>query len=214
MFPDGGPPHIVTFAQTFAVGKFAVTFSEWDACVTAGGCDKYVPKDLGYGRGRLPVVYVNWQDAHKYTQWLSKKTGKKYRLLSEAEWEYVARANTTTAYYWGDEVGTNNANCGGCGSEWDTHKLAPVGSFAPNNFGLYDMLGNVWQWTEDCWHKDYVDAPSDGDAWIARGDCSKRVMRGGGYQNPSFIIRAANRNSDKPTDRSYSIGFRVARAYP
>lgn len=210
MFPDGRPAHIVTIKRSLAVGKYSVTFDEWDACVAAGGCGGYRPKDLVWGRGRLPVANVNWQDAQNYTQWLSKKTGKQYRLLSEAEWEYAARAGTTTARYWGEDIGSNHANC--CGSQWNETKLAPVGTFAPNGFGLHDMLGHIWQWTQDCWHKDYSGAPADGSAWIDGGNCTKRTMRGGNYQSPSYIVRVANRNLDDAAGRAYGIGFRVARA--
>ena len=114
-----GPQHWVTFAQQFAVGEFALTFEEWEACIVDGGCNGYRPPDRGWGRGRLPVINVSWDDVRSYVAWLSKKTGKTYRLLSEAEREYVTRAGTTTAYWWGDEIGKGNANCNGCGSQWE-----------------------------------------------------------------------------------------------
>jgi formylglycine-generating enzyme required for sulfatase activity len=159
-----GPQREVMITKPFAVGKFTVTFDEWDACVTDGG--GYRPKDEVWGRGRRPVINVSWDDAKTYVAWLSKKTGKAYRLLSEAEWEYAARAGTTTRYYLGNDIGTNNANCKGCGSKWDDEQTAPVGSFKPNAFGLYDMAGNVWEWVEDVWHDNYDGAPTDGSAWL------------------------------------------------
>ena len=130
------------FAKPFAVSKFEVTFDDWDACVAYGDCNPVV-RDSGWGRGRQPVINVTWDDAQRYVAWLSRMTGRTYRLLSEAEWEYAARAGTQTAYSWGDEIGKGNANCHGCGSQWDRRQTAPVGSFAANAFGLYDMLGNV-----------------------------------------------------------------------
>lgn len=141
-----------------------MTFAEWDACFSVGGCLHW-PIDYGWGRNRRPVIHVSWNDAKAYVAWLSKMTGREYRLLTEAEWEYAARAGTTTAYYWGDEIGKNNTNCNGCGSQWGGRKTAPVGSFAPNAFGLYDMFGNVWEWVEDCFHNNYEGAPTDGSAW-------------------------------------------------
>lgn len=135
-----------TVSQPFAAGKYEVTFAEWDACVADGGCDGHRPDDQGWGRGRQPVINVNWDDARQYVRWLSQKTGNNYRLLTETEWEYAARAGTTTAYPWGDEIGSGNANCNGCGSQWDNRQPAPVGSFRANAFGLYDMNGNVCEW--------------------------------------------------------------------
>jgi formylglycine-generating enzyme required for sulfatase activity len=162
--PNEEPQHIVRIAKPFAVSKFDVTFAEWDACFSVGGC-LHRPIDYGWGRDRRPVISVSWNDAKTYVAWLSKMTGKDYRLLTEAEWEYAARADTTTAYYWGDAIGKSNANCNGCGSEWDGRQTAPAGSFAPNGFGLYDMFGNVWDWVEDCFHNNYEGAPTDGSAW-------------------------------------------------
>jgi hypothetical protein len=138
---DESPQHRVTFDRPFAVGKFAVTFDEWDACAADGGCGGYRPADQGWGRGRRLAINVSWDDAKSYVVWLSKKTGKSYRLLTEAEYEYATRAGTETAYPWGAEIGKGNANCNGCGSQWDGNQTAPVGSFDPNRFGLYDMVG-------------------------------------------------------------------------
>ena len=150
------PQHSVTIAKQFAVSEFEVTFADWDACVAAGGCNGYKPLDEGTGRGNKPVINVNWEDAQQYVAWLSAVTGKTYRLLSEAEYEYATRAGTQTAYPWGNGIKLTDAamaNCNGCGDQWGGYQTAPVGSFAPNRFGLYDMVGNVWEWTEDCWQR-------------------------------------------------------------
>lgn len=175
------------FAKPFAVARFDVTFDDWDACVALGDCRR-VP-DADFGRGRQPVINVAWDDAQQYAAWLSRTTGKPYRLLSEAEFEYVARAGTLTAYPWGDEIGKNNANCAGCGSKWDSMQPSPVGSFAPNRFGLYDMHGNAWRWLQDCYHDSYKGAPSDGSAWTA-GECARRVVRGGEWDGGPEGLRA------------------------
>ena len=179
---DGeGPQHRVTIPEPFAVGKYEVTFAEWDACVAAGGCYGHRLYDPGWGRGQRPVIVVSWEDAKAYVGWLSRKTGERYRLLSEAEWEYAARAGTRTRYHWGHSIGRNQANCDGCGSRWDDEKTAPVGSFPANGFGLHDVHGNVWEWVEDCWHGSYAGAPTDGRAWATGGDCERRVLRGGSW---------------------------------
>jgi formylglycine-generating enzyme required for sulfatase activity len=203
------PQHNVTIAKPFAVGKFDVTFDEWAACVAGGGCDGYKPPDQGWGRGRRPVI-VDWYDAKNYVTWLSKTTGKTYRLLSESEWEYAARVGTTTAYYWGDNVGTNNANCESCGSQWDKQQTAPVGSFSPNQFGLYDMAGNVDQWVEDCFNDSYDNAPADGSAWTS-GDCKNRIVRGGDFYSEPVAIRSASRGRLPANAQWQFLGFRVAR---
>ena len=208
---DEGPRHRVWIGEAFAVGKYEVTFGEWDACVADGGCGGYVPDDAGWGRGDRPVVNVSWADAKAYVAWLSEKTGKAYRLLSEAEWEYVARAGTETRYTWGDEVGDNRANCGGCGSRWDKEQTAPVGSFGANGYGLHDVHGNVWEWVEDCSHPNYHGAPADGSAWVTGVDCSKRVLRGGSWGNRPRILRSALRYRYSSGLRSYNLGFRIAR---
>src|SRR5262249_17947659 len=151
---------------------------DWDACSAYGNCDQI--SDNGWGRGPQPVINVTWDDANRYVSWLSRITGKHYRLLSEAEYEYAARAGTSTAYPWGNDIGKNQANCNGCGSMWDNKQPAPVGSFASNDFGLYDMVGNVGQWVEDCFHPNYEGAPTNGSAWTT-GDCRRRVVRGGSW---------------------------------
>jgi len=206
---DERPVHRVTIEYPFAVGKYEVTFAEWDACVAAGGCS-YRPGDGGWGRGTRPVIDVSWEDAQEYVTWLSGETGKPYRLLSEAEWEYVARAGTTTRYWWGNKIGTNNANCDGCGSQWDDKSTAPVGSFAANAFGVFDTAGNVWEWVEDCWHDDYEGAPADGSAWTS-GDCTQRVLGGGSWYVFLRYVRPAGRVRSYPGDRYGNYGFRIAR---
>ena len=208
---EEGPQHTVTIARQFAVGRFEVTFDEWDACAADGGCNGYKPSDEGWGRGRRPVINVSWDDAKAYVAWLSKKTGKSYRLLSEAEYEYATRAGTQTAYPWGNAVGTNNANCHACGSQWDARQTAPVGSFAANGFGLYDMVGNVREWTEDCYHDSYRGAPADGSAWIEGANCSSRVVRGGSWLIAPAFLRSAARYWFSPDYRLNYLGFRVAR---
>jgi formylglycine-generating enzyme required for sulfatase activity len=207
-YPDEGPQHGVTIGRQFAIGQFELTFDEWDDCVADGGCHK--PPDQGWGRGSRPVINVSWDDANAYVAWLAKKTGKPYRLLSEAEYEYATRAGTTTAYPWGDEIGNNNANCAGCGSQWDDKQTAPVGSFPANKFGLYDMGGNVSEWVGDCYHDSYNGAPIDGSAWIS-GDCSRRVLRGGYWGSIPWNLRSAIRDCVATDNRVNYIGFRVAR---
>jgi formylglycine-generating enzyme required for sulfatase activity len=205
---DEGPQHRVTFARQFAVGQFALTFEEWDACVADGGCNGYKPLDT-WGGGRQPVIWVHLVDAKAYVAWLSTKTGKTYRLLTEAEYEYATRAGTQTAYPWGNDIGKGNANCNGCGSEWDKKQTAPVGSFPPNGFGLYDMVGNVWEWTEDCWHDNYNGAPADGSAWTRGDQCS--VVRGGSALDNPVNLRSARRYGVATGYRGILVGFRVGR---
>ena len=205
---ENGRQHKVVFASPFAVSKFDVTFDDWDACVLVGGCPQTT--DGGFGRGSKPVNSVSWNDAQQYVGWLSRMTGKNYRLPTEAEWEYAARAGTTTAYYWGDAIGKGNADCKGCGSQWDQIQTAPVGSFKPNKFGLYDMAGNVWQWVEDCYHPNYTGAPEDGSAWASEY-CTRRPGRGGSFLNQPPSLRSANREWNAPDIRYVVQGFRVAR---
>ena len=203
-----GPQHNVTIATPFAVSKFAVTFADWDACVSVGGCPQVSDND--FGRGSKPVINVTWDDAQQYVAWFSKMTGRRYRLLTEAEWEYAARAGTTTAYSWGDEIGIGNANCVGCGSQWNGDQTSPVGSFKPNAFGLYDMAGNVTQWVEDCWHAKYNGAPTDGSVWNV-GDCNARMIRGGGLGDTPERLRSASRAGTGSGSRSNTLGFSVGR---
>jgi len=212
---DEGPQHAVTISKPFAVGRFAVTFDEWDACVADGGCKGYKPEDR-WGRGRRPVINVSWDDAKAYLAWLSRKTGKTYRLLSEAEREYITRAGTSTPFWWGASISTNQANYDGNGTYGSGSKgehrnqTVPVDSFPPNAFGLYQVHGNVYEWVEDCYHDGYSGAPSDGTAWVS-GDCNSRVLRNGSWFHVPKILRAANRYKYLSGDRSVSIGLRLAR---
>ena len=200
----------VTINRPFAVSLFESTFAEWDACVSDGGC-KHKPEDKGWGRANRPVINVSWDDITKeYLPWLNRKTGKQYRLLTEAEWEYAARAGSSTKYTWGDDVGQARANCDGCGSQWDNKQTAPVGSFQPNAFGLYDMHGNVWEWVADCYKGSYVNAVADGTAVPEAQECA-RVRRGGSWYNKPKNIRAALRGSNPSALRRDIYGFRLAR---
>ena len=203
--------------QRFALSRHEVTFSEWDACVGGGGCGGYSPDDRGWGRGTRPVINVSWEDAQAYVSWLSAQTGEQYRLPSSSEWEYAARAGTETKYSWGDDVGYGMANCdstslfGGessCGSRWDGVQTAPVGSFEPNGYGLYDVHGNVWEWVEDC--NSFENVPSDGSAFLTE-DCRWRAYRGGAWDDPPSLMRSMLQMGDYPQERSYDLGFRVAR---
>ena len=204
---DEKPVHEVMIDYPFAVGKYEVTFAEWDACVAAGGCTHRL--DAYYGRGTRPVINVSWDDAQQYVAWLSRKTDKSYRLLSEAEWEYVARAGSTTQYPWGNDISTNKANCDGCGSQWDNKSTAPVGSFEANAFGVFDTAGNVWEWVEDCYHGSYRGAPADGRAWTS-GDCDRRILRGGSWYYGPRYLRSASRIWSVSGLRNVYYGFRIA----
>ena len=211
---DEAPQHVVKIGKPFAVAKDEVTYADWEACVKGGGCNSYIPNDYGLADAKkVPVLNVHWDDAKAYVAWLSLVTGKAYRLLTEAEYEYATRAGTTTAYPWGNAVGTDNADCKGCGSQWDDERPAPVGSFPANRFGLYDMVGNAWEWIEDCGHSDYYGAPVDGSAWLEanRGDCGKRVSRGGSWSAAPDDLRSARRIPIATSFRAAGLGFRVAR---
>jgi formylglycine-generating enzyme required for sulfatase activity len=209
-----GPQHRVTIARPFAVGKYEVTFAEWDACAAGGGCNsRLAGRDEGWGRGRRPVINVDWSDAKEYAAWLSRKTGKAYRLLSEAEWEYAARAGTTTPYAFGDKI--LDWSAGKLRAQYGARMTAEVGSFPANRFGLHDMHGNVWEWVEDAWHCNYEGAPTDGSVWSERYPVY-RVLRGGGWplSSPGNLRSASRRSSNVPRfgNRTPYVGFRLARA--
>jgi formylglycine-generating enzyme required for sulfatase activity len=208
-YDDEGPQRSVTIAQPFAVSKFELTFDEWDTCVAYGVCEGNI-SDAGWGRGKQPVIFVTWDDAQQYVAWLSKTTGKPYRLLTEAEYEYATGGGTQTTFPWGEDIGKGNANCDGCGSQWDDKQTAPVGSFAPNPFGLYDTVGNVFEWTADCYHDNYSGAPIDGSAWTAV-DCSRHVVRAGSWRSKPEVLRSADRNWATAANRNSNLGFRIGR---
>jgi formylglycine-generating enzyme required for sulfatase activity len=202
------PRHAVKIGYRYAVGRYAVTFDQWDACVADGGCDGYRPDDAGWGRGRRPVINVNFADAQAYVAWLSRHTGQHYRLLSEAEWEYAGRAGTDSWYPFGNAIDPSKANYGN-----NHDRTTTVGSYPPNRFGLHDMTANVAQWVEDCHHEDYVGAPVDGSPWLS-GPCTLRNVRGGGWSLSGWSVRVAQRIGDPPGARNDHLGFRVARDLP
>ena len=205
---DEQPAALVSLPRPFAIALHEVTFKEYDHFCESTRRDK--PEDEGWGRGQRPVVNVNWNDAVAYTQWLSRLTGKHYRLPTDAEWEYAARSGNKNRYWWGNEPGLARANCTGCGSLWDGEQSAPVGRFAPNPFGLYDVTGNVWEWVADCFHDKFAEAPADGSA-VEKQGCGKRVIRGGAWSFPIREMRSANRWRDFPSRSSDDTGFRVVR---
>ena len=205
------PIHRVTFAKPFAIGRHEVTFGEWDKCVDEGGC-KYRPDDRGWGRGERPAVNLSWLDAKAFVSWLSQKTGKAYRLPSEAEWEYAARAGTNTSYWWGRDVGSRQANCRECNTG-EPQRTTPVGSFKPNGFGLFDTAGNVAEWMEDCWNDNYRGAPRDGTAWMS-GQCRLHVLRGGAFDSQAKFLRSTSRFRYDVDVRYVANGFRVVRELP
>jgi len=204
---DEVPRHAVS-VPAFAVSQYEVTFAEYDRFARATG--RRLPYDESWGRGDRPVINVSWSDARAYTRWLSDQTGKSYRLPSEAEWEYAARAGSLTNFWWQDVSENLHANCFNCGSDWDAARTAPVGSFAANDFGLHDVAGNVQEWTADCYHGSYQGAPTDGSAW-AQGGCDMRVVRGGAYTSPLDSLRSAKRSQYSQDARLDNLGFRVVR---
>ena len=214
---DEGPQHEVSIKK-FAVGRFEVSFADWDLCVKEKGC-RHKPADASWGRSKRPVINISWNDAKNYVKWLSKKTGHTYRLLSEAEWEYIARAGTATPFAFGDTISTNNANYDGniiySNGRQGTflQKTALVDSYQPNPWGVYNLHGNVLEWVEDCWHKNYEKAPEDGSAWLRtqRGQCNLRVTRGGSWLYSPQSLRSANRTGFSKSYRFPVLGFRVAR---
>ncbi len=227
---DEKPQRTVKMAKPFAVARYESSFAEWDACAADGQCPR--ADDAGFGRDRLPAINVSWTDAKAYVGWLSAKTGNRYRLLSEAEFEYAARGGTRTAWFWGgnadkaqackfanlhDEAGKqahpnyvwSHVLCDDGAAE-----NAPTGKYQPNPFGLHDMLGNVREWVEDCHQTGYAGAPDDGSARPHAGECAKRVVRGGGWIDGPSTARAAYRYSEAEGMRNYQLGFRVARDLP
>jgi formylglycine-generating enzyme required for sulfatase activity len=210
-YTDERPQHEVTISKPYAMGRYEVTFEEYDRFAerTWGG----LPDDGDWGRGKRPVINVSFEAARDYAAWLSKETGTVYRLPSEAEWEHAARAGTSTSYWWGSDAGNNAANCHGCGSRWENTQTAPVGSFAANPYGLYDTVGNVWEWVNDCYHETYQGAPRDGSAWLDPGRCGRRVVRGGSWVMYPRNVRSAERVGLAAGDADYYGGFRLARSF-
>lgn len=208
---DESPQRKVIIDYDFAVGIFEITFEQWEYCLNEQGC-KHDPIDNGWGRGNQPASNISWIDAKQYTEWLSNKTGYNYRLLTEAEWEYVARAGSTGRFWWGDESPRGKAVCVKCDLTGKTNNMSKtVGSYSSNPFGLFDLHGNVWEWVEDCWSENYIDHPSDASAFKPEGQCKRRVLRGGAWPNGGRHLRSANRSWKGPTHRSMTgKGFRVA----
>ena len=235
---DEKPVHSVT-VPSFRMGKYEVTVGQFRRFVEATGYRTDAERNSGGNKGCLievsgffgskwdwvpdhnwrnpghsidenhPVVCVSWNDAEAFVEWLTTQTGKSFRLPTEAEWEYAARAGSTTKYSWGNSIGSNRANCDGCGSRWDDDRTAPVGSFSANAWGLHDMHGNVWEWVQDCWNDSYAGAPTDGGAWMS-GDCSQRVIRGGSWYNKLGGLRSANRTGASRSSRDDAFGLRLA----
>ena len=207
--PDEQPVHPVSIARGFAIGKYEITFEQYDAFAQATGREK--PDDMGWGRGTRPVINVSWDDATAFAQWLSAQTGKHYRLPSEAEWEYAARAGSVTRFTWGDKLGVSEETRATWGGAL-TGKGAtePVGSFAANAFGLHDVHGNAMEWVQDCFEPDYRGAPVDG---TSREQCAskRRVLRGGSWFDLEFAMRSASRAAEEPSTPYDSYGFRLAR---
>ncbi|SIO68168.1 Formylglycine-generating enzyme, required for sulfatase activity, contains SUMF1/FGE domain [Burkholderia sp. GAS332] len=206
--PSEKPVHHVTIGAPFAIGKYAVTVEQWNACATANACQKLTPESNT--NKAAPARDLSWDDAQQYVKWLSKMTGKPYRLPTEAEWEYADRGGTTTTYWWGDQMRKGNANCKDCGDPW--HKDGPetAGSFAPNPVGLYDMNGSVWEWVADCWHNSYQGAPADGHAWDSPS-CDMRVIRGGSWREGGNYMLSATRFKYSASVRQSQDGFRVVK---
>jgi len=205
--PSAAPQHPVT-VRAFVIGQYPVTVGEWKACVAAGGCS-FTPR-MANAADRTPVHNISWDDAQQYLLWVSRLTGEKYRLPTEAEWEYAARAHTSTRYWWGDTVGTMLANCSDCGGNQDARTPLPVGSFKPNSFGLHDIHGGVAQWVADCWFPNYQGAPADASARDQK-NCQKRVLRGGSFRSDRESITASARGNYDSSVRYIAHGFRVAR---
>ena len=242
-FDTEGPQHDVTL-KAFALGKYNVTTEEFLLFLKETGyrpepCNRVLnlgwrspgnglayPPFIGQP-GRWPAACLDWRDAQAYVVWLNEKVRAKrpelagregpYRLPSEAEWEFAARGGTTTSRWWGNDIGAGRANCNGCGSQYDYKVLAEVDAFDPNPFGLFGVLGNVWQWTEDCWHESYVGAPADGGAWREEY-CDRHVIRGGSWNNLPIFIRSASRAGSIANGGEYDYagvsGFRLARTLP
>jgi formylglycine-generating enzyme required for sulfatase activity len=205
--PSEKPAHRVTVTAPFAMGKTEVTVEQWNACVEAGACPHITETARAPG---TPARDISWDDAQVYVKWLTKTSGKPYRLPTEAEWEFAARGGSATRYSWGDDMKKGNANCKDCGDPWQADSPAPVGSFAANGYGLYDMNGSVWEWVQDCWHSSYKGAPADARAW-EEPFCPVRVIRGGSWRDGASYMPASTRFKYDASVRQSQNGFRVAR---
>ncbi|KGK42547.1 hypothetical protein LH51_06355 [Nitrincola sp. A-D6] len=205
------PVRTVSFDYTFALGVHEVTFDEYDQFALA--TNRSLPDDEGWGREKRPVINVSWQDAQAYTRWLAAVTGEPYRLPTEAEWEYAARAGTISAWWWGNELVPAMAVCDECGTQWDGQQTAPVGLLPANAWGLKDMHGNVDEWVQDCYSDNYRDAPEDGSAMLG-GDCSYRVIRGGSWFDLARLTRSSSRYRHPEDTARNTWGFRVALDLP
>jgi formylglycine-generating enzyme required for sulfatase activity len=219
--PEEGPQQEVRFAAPFAVGRYDVSYAEWDACVAAGGCNNWRPGDYSWGRGSQPVLFVSWNDARNFVAWLAKETGQPYRLLSESEWEYVARACRDAScrsrtFWFSQNITPELANYDSAYSYLGSPKASPrrrtlaVDAAPPNPFGVYHIIGNVRQWVADCWNPTLQGLPVDGRARMM-GDCQSHVVRGGSWSDEPAELRASARSWDDVNTRSPSIGLRVAR---
>ena len=211
---DEKPVHGVTIARPFALGRYEVTVGEFAHFVQSSGHQMGSnhwrdPKNAP--SPRHPVALVSWEDALAYARWLSFETGESYRLPSEAEWEYAARAGTTTEYFFGDTVTKSQANYGKEWTKGEPILTVPVGSYPANAWGLHDMHGNGREWVQDCWNESYRGAPGDGSAWMS-GDCGRRVSRGGSWSHAARYLRSASRyGENNATSRYYQVGFRLVR---
>lgn len=202
------PAHEVDIPDGFYISKYEVTFDQYDKFANA--TDRALPPDNGWGRGKRPVVNVSWYDAKAYTAWLSDETNAEYRLPTEVEWEYSARADSSTAFWYGNDVKPGYSVCDSCGSQWDGISSAPVGSQASNPLGLFDMHGNVAEWVEDCYHDNYIGAPTKNQVWLAN-QCDHRVLRGGSWFDIPRVGRSATRFRAEPSLKASNWGFRVVR---
>jgi formylglycine-generating enzyme required for sulfatase activity len=203
------PAHRVRLSKPFAIGKYEVSVGQWSECVEAGACEP-VSESIRTS-DQAPIRDVSWDDARDYVRWLSEKTGEPYRLPTEAEWEYAARADTKTTYWWGNRMQPGKANCKDCGGQWDQKLPAEIGSYEANPYGLHDMNGNVWEWVSDCWHRNYQGAPGDGGSWD-EANCTSKVIRGGSWRNDKTYVHSASRFKYDTYVRYLLNGFRVAKS--
>jgi len=209
--PEEAPQHVIRLAKPLAVGRYPITRAEYAAYARDTFGNDSVANTTFEATDRDPAVMVTLSDANDYAEWLSRRSGQHYRLPTEAEWEYAARGGTQTRYWWGDDIGRGNADCGMCRSRWDSRSTSPVGSFKANPYGLYDMLGNVYQWVADCFARNYRGASDDASIAVEGGNCRQHVLRGGSWMSNAGDIRAAARFALDVSDRQDVVGFRVVR---